>query len=116
IQRALEELTALAERLVRPRTRFRSRPKVDQAVQEILDRRQVGEWVQVTVHQDCEEILRQTHRGRPGPNTTYVHDQFVYRYRLTWEIDAAALARAQTGDGVFPLITNAVDLDALAAL
>lgn len=116
IQRALEELTALADRLAGPRTRLRHWAKVDEAVQEILQRHEVREWVKVQIHQEFEERLRKLGPGRPGPNTHYVAEKLVTRHRLTWEIDAAALARARHGDGVFPLITNTKDLSSQEVL
>lgn len=105
IQRACQELTALQERLGAPRTRFRQRTKVEEAVAEILKRCEAARWVEVTIHEVPQEEFKQAQRGRPGKETQYVK-QTRLRYRLTWNLHAAHLQEDEGTDGVFPLITN----------
>jgi len=109
--RAIRQLSELRERLLGPRTRFRQRDKVEQAVQEILSGCRVGDWLVVEIQEAEQETYRQEHRGRPSKTTKYtrtVHKQ----YTLSWRIDAKRLADATQDDGVFPLITNLHDWDA----
>lgn len=105
IQRACQDLAALQERLGAPRTRFRQRSKVEEAVAEILQRCEVQRWVEVTIHEVPQEEFKQAQRGRPGKETQYVK-QTLLRYRLAWNLHAAHLQEDEGTDGVFPLITN----------
>jgi transposase len=111
IQRALAALVKLRERLLSPRTRFRERGKVEQAVEAVLSKYEVQSWVRVAVSEEAEAIYRQAQPGRPTDKTTYRRISRD-RYRLTWELDAAALAEAEREDGIFPLLTNDRQLSA----
>jgi transposase len=115
MQRAVTELLALQARLVSPRTRFRQRAKVQEAVDAIFVKHPVQAWLDVTIHRCQETLYRQTGPGRPGPNTKYVQRRKTY-FELTWKLNEEALAQEQRCDGVFPLVTNASRLDALEAL
>ena len=103
--RALAELIGLSERLKSSRTRFRERAKVEQAVAEILQAREVERWVKVQVRDEQQIEFRQATPGRPGKNTTYVRE-VQPRFGLSAEVDAAQVEREATGDGLFPLLTN----------
>jgi transposase len=109
--RALTELAALQDRLHGPRTRFRQRAKVDQAVAEILAKHQVEGWVQVRIREEEPAHYRPLTRGRPGKNTRYVREVET-RFDLSALVDAARLEQAALGDGVSPLITNQRQLSA----
>lgn len=113
--RAMRCLAELRERLVAPRTRFRQRDKVDQAVQEILTEYGVQEWLIVEVQEAEQESYQQEHRGRPNQDTKYKRSVRT-QYTCSWQIDASALADAAKSDGVFPLITNVKDWDARQVL
>jgi transposase len=104
-ERALLDLVALRKRLEGPKTRFRERAKVEQAVAEILSARDVERWVRVRVEEQEIKHYRATTRGRPGPDTRYVCD-VQQRFALVAEVDREQLERETLGDGVFPLITN----------
>jgi transposase len=108
LQRAIRELTDLRERLLGPRTRFRQRDKVTEAVEAILDTHAVRDFLQVDVQERQEEKYQQAGRGRPHPETPYRRSVRT-RFDLTWKIDGQQLDRAVAGDGVFPLITNLTD-------
>ena len=110
-QRALAELTQLRQRLQGPKTRFRQRTKVEEAVQEILQRFEVEPWVAVHIDQQEQASYRQAQRGRPNEQTQYVK-RVKTQYTLVWEIDAVRLGQEQVTDGVFPLITNDREMDA----
>jgi transposase len=109
-QRALAELTQLRQRLQGPRTRFRERSQVEEAVQGILQHFEVEPWVTVHVDEQEQASYRQAQRGRPNGQTQYVK-QVKTRYTFVWEIDAARLGLEQLTDGVFPLITNDCQMD-----
>src|SRR3954449_8652688 len=69
IQRATEALSDLRERLQGPRTRFRERAKVEQAVAEILADTEATSWLLVAIEEQEEVTFRQATRGRPGEQT-----------------------------------------------
>jgi len=105
LERAMNDLTALRDRLAGPRTRFRVHEKVAAAVDAILDEYAVRELLRVKIEELEEASYRQATRGRPSPKTKYVREVQT-RFTITWEMDGARLARESAGDGVFPLLTN----------
>ena len=109
IQRAARELDELRQRLASPRTRYRTQSKVAEAVEAILTARDVAEWITVAIEPRTQERYRQAGRGRPTTNTRYVKELST-RFELSYQIDHARIAQDQQCDGVFPLITNDVDL------
>jgi transposase len=106
-ERAHEELLALQDRLASPRSRLRHPGQVLPKVNDILQRHQVAPWLKVEVESEYTDVLGPTTPGRPGPDTQYEVKKVDCRCRLTWSIDAAALAQAAAQDGVFPLVSNA---------
>ena len=115
VDRAIHELNELRRRLTGPRTRFRTREKVQEAVAKILDESGVRPWLLVGIETWSTEDFRQTRPGRPSKNTKYVKVENA-SFDLCWEIDAQAIERERVNDGVFPLITNTSDYDALEVL
>jgi len=109
IQRATRELDELRRRLNSPRTRHRRRSKVADAVEEILKSREVKDWIRVAIEERVEERYRQERRGRPTKDTRYVK-QTSTRFDLSYRIDHARIAEDQQCDGVFPLVTNVLEL------
>jgi len=105
IQRATGELDELRQRLGSPRSRYRQRGKVSDAVEEILKSREVKDWITVTIEERVEEPYRQARRGRPTKDTRYVK-QISTRFDLSYQIDHARIAEDQRCDGVFPRVTN----------
>lgn len=108
VAQAIRQLTDLRERLTGPRTRFRQRKKVLEAVNAILDERGVRDLLRVEIKEQEHEKFRQASPGRPTKNTKYTR-QVETRFDLTWEMEGKALERAAAGDGVFPLVTNLSD-------
>jgi transposase len=108
LQRAIGELTDLRARLGGPRTRFRTRDKVADAVDAILDAREARDFLKVDIQEQQRETFRQASRGRPAKNTKYTREVET-RFDLAWELDGKQLEAAAAGDGVFPLITNLSD-------
>ncbi len=115
LQRAEQRLRQLQDKLRSPRTRLRDRGKIEEAVTKILESCEMTALMKVTIHERQEETYRQRHRGRPGKNTAYVK-QVIRRLDLEYTIDAEQLARERKTDGIFPLVTNDLQLSALAVL
>lgn len=111
IERAIQELVELRERLLGSRPRLRTVAQVQPIVDEILKRFQVEELLRVTVRQCDRPQYKQASPGRPSAETKYVKQSWYY-CQLDWELDPQALTESQTRDGVFPLITNTSDLTA----
>ena len=114
-ERTLKELATLRDKLRSPRTRYRQRAKVEQAVAEILTSCGTEGWIAVEIEEQTVETFRQARRGRPTPDTQYVRKEST-RFDLSYHIDAARMAEDAQGDGVFPLITNVVDISELELL
>lgn len=116
IERAVAALNELRSRLTGPRTRFRQRDQVQQAVAKILDdETNMRRWLKVGIQEWNTEKYRQTKAGRPSKDTQYIKQE-VMSFDLCWEIDAEALAEQQAVDGVFPLITNVSEFTAQETL
>jgi transposase len=115
IQRATEALSDLRERLQGPRTRFRERAKVEQAVAEVLAESDATSWLLVAIEEQEEATFRQATRGRPNEQTQYLK-QTRSRFTLTWTLNLEALSEAERDDGVFPLLTNDRKLSATEVL
>ncbi len=98
-------LSDLQQRMQSPKTRLRTRPKVDEALEGVLAASPVREFVRVAIQEQLEERYTQATRGRPTQNTQYVRHVEV-RYRLHVEPNTEAILNGHKGDGMFPLITN----------
>ncbi len=105
MQRAWVALGDLRIRLQGPRTRFRERTKVQEAVDAILTQGEVIDWVRVQIEEEKQATYKQSQPGRPSSQTKYQKETRT-RFQLTWELDPAALAVAERDDGVFPLLSN----------
>lgn len=105
LNRVSKELADLQSRLGLPRTRFRSREKVEEAVREILGDGEVKRWLSVQVLEWEEETFKQSTRGRPGKNTQYVR-LATKRFQLSWIASTVQIEHDQATDGIFPLVTN----------
>jgi transposase len=115
IQKTTEALSDLRERLQGPRTRFRARSKVEQALVEALAETEASSWLRVEIEEQEEETFRQATRGRPSEQTQYLRE-IRSRFTLTWKLNLEALSEAEREDGVFPLLTNDRKLSATAVL
>ncbi len=115
IERASGRLAELRQKLASPRTRYRERAKVLEAVEAILRDGGVEGWITVALEERTTERYRQEGRGRPGPGTRYVKQE-GQRFALTYRLDHDRLAEEARCDGIFPLITNAVALSELELL
>jgi transposase len=104
IDRVTKQLTQLRERLQSPRSRFRERSKVEEAVENIRAT-EGGQWVHVEIERHDKETLKQVTRGRAGKETQFVK-KITTRFTLSYQVDHAQVAEDEAADGVFPLITN----------
>ncbi|MDP9008813.1 MAG: IS1634 family transposase [Pseudomonadota bacterium] len=108
LERAFSELAGLRQKLMSPRTRYRTVSRVWEAIEQILSERGVKHLIQVQVGSHEDENYRQATRGRPTAKTKYIR-QVKTRFDLSYAVDQAALDLDRRGDGVFPLITNVLD-------
>lgn len=115
LQRAANDLEELGRKLRSPRTRYRTRAKVAEAVDAILAAHKVADWIKVEVTEQTTEKYRQEKRGRPGKETLYVKEENT-RFDLTRQVDMARLTEEAQCDGIFPLITNESSLSELDLL
>jgi transposase len=105
LERTLKDLAELQQKLTSPRTRYRRRAQVTEAVEAILQARGTTQWIVVAIDELEQEIYRQARPGRPNGQTKY-RREVKTRFELRYALDDAALAAEAVGDGVFPLITN----------
>jgi hypothetical protein len=96
LQRAWAELADLQARLTGPRTRFRQRAKVEQAVERLLEDNEVTAWLRVTIEEQGQETYRQARPGRPTANTPY-RKQMRQAYTLTVSAHQDHVAPAGAG-------------------
>ena len=115
IERALKQLAELKAKLHSPRTRYRQEAKVAAAVAEILEACGAAPWIVTEVQPQAEETFQQNHRGRPGKDTRYVK-KVAMRFDLSYRIDDARVALDARSDGIFPLVSNVADFNALELL
>jgi transposase len=115
IEKALKQLAALREKLRSPRTRYRQEAKLAAAVAEILASCGADSWIVTEIQPQTRETFHQDHRGRPGKDTHYVK-KVATRFDLAYRIDDARVAAEATGDGIFPLVTNVINLSELELL
>jgi transposase len=105
LEKALKQLDELRAKLASPRTRYRSRAKIDEAVETLLRECEVTEWISVEIEEQVTEKFRQERRGRPGEKTRYVRQEKL-RFALKHRIELERLDEEARSDGVFPLVSN----------
>src|SRR5450755_2934111 len=115
IATAIEALTALRRRILGPRSRVRGGPRIDLEVELILEKNHARRYLKVKRIPRPEHTFKQTHRGRPGPDTEY-RRVTRRRYDLEWSIDQTAIEYDKKSDGMYPLISNDRTLSAAQIL
>jgi transposase len=115
LERVATALAELRAKLTSPRTRYRERAKVAQAVDAILREGEAEGLIEVVVGERTTETYHQEKRGRPGPPTRYVRRQAT-RFDLSWRLDHDRLTHEARCDGIFPLVTNVTGMTALELL
>ena len=101
IATALEALTGLRRRILGPRSRVRGGPRIDLEVELILEQNHARRYLKVKRIPRPEHTFKQTHRGRPGPDTEY-RRVTRRRYDLEWSIDQTAIDYDKKSDGMYP--------------
>jgi transposase len=81
----------------------------------ILDACDVKEWIHFHIEKRVQEKYRQSRRGRPSKDMEYIKKE-SFHLDLDYTIDEAQLAKERLTDGIFPLVTNDTDLEALEVL
>lgn len=109
IARAEQELEALDRQLAGPRPRLRSKVRIRERVDEILERFQVARYLRAEIHSEARHDYRQVGPGRPGPTTQY-RRKTTRRWRLDTSLDAERIAYDRKSDGMYPLLTNDASL------
>lgn len=104
IDRARFEIHRLRERV--GRYKLKAREQVQGAVDQILDQTETRPWLRVELIRTERHRHKQGRRGRPGPNTRYVRVTTTV-FEPVASVDAEAVRRSATADGIFPLVTNA---------
>jgi transposase len=105
LERALERLDELRKKLASPRTRYRQRAKVAEAVETLVRDCDVVGWITIGIDEQVTERYRQERRGRPGEKTRYVKEEKL-RFALRHRIELARLDEEARCDGIFPLVSN----------
>lgn len=105
VARTMTRLSELRQKLASPRTRYRQRAKVEEAVAEILQEFGTAKWFTITIDERESETFRQEGRGRPTERTRYVR-QTKAVFELTYRVELERLLAEVENDGFFPLITN----------
>lgn len=104
-QRAIQELQDLQMRMMSPRTRYRDRAKVEEAVRNILTTREMESLLSVEIILHERETFHKQGPGRPNDDSTY-RREIQQRFELKWHMNNEAWQIAAADDGVFPLLTN----------
>jgi transposase len=105
VARTTVRLSELQDKLRSPRTRYRQRAKVEEAVAEILQELGTAKWFTITIEEREVETFRQEGRGRPTERTRYVRQAKTF-FELKHRVEFERLLAEVNSDGFFPLITN----------
>ena len=110
-----EQLQQLRQRLASTKTRLRGAAEIDLQIKLILDKYHVARYLKARRVVREEHVFKQTHRGRPGPNTAY-RKIVKRRFDVQWSTDEEAIAYDRRSDGMYPLMTNDRQLTAAQVL
>jgi transposase len=116
----MKRLNKARKRLLRLRPpgrgeHFTTEQAAREAVQRVLERFPVQDWLDVTIEEMVQTEHVQVGRGRPGPKTLYRQVEVKY-YTIRVATNEAALQRAARCDGLFALISNDTGLSVQTAL
>jgi transposase len=105
MQQAIERLEQLRERMRSPRSRLKTRSKVEKAARSILTETEAERWITVEVKTVAEHRYQQTKAGRPSKDTEYIRRTHE-RLELDWQSNGELLRYDDRTDGIFPLVVN----------
>lgn len=115
LEHAERELAALAARLGGPKARIRTRVAAEEAARAILAETNTAEFFDLDVAEEIERSFTASHRGSPGPETTF-RQKSRSRSRLSWRLRIHAVRRVACSDGCWPLMTNDGELSPVEVL
>ena len=90
LERVVARRDELRRKLASPRTRYRTRAQVSEAVEAIVRECDVAGWVTVEVKETVRETYRQERPGRPGENTRYTKHERT-RFEIAHRVAAGAV-------------------------
>jgi len=105
IANSITAIDALNVRLSSPRCRIKTALAAETEAREAIAKLNATRWVDIHVEEHTTYTTRQTKRGRPGPNTTYVKIPTT-TLRIRFAVDETRVAHDAASDGMWPLITN----------
>jgi transposase len=105
LERVVARLDELRRKLASPRTRYRTRAQVSEAVEVLVRECEVAGWVTVEVKETTRETYRQERRGRPSETTRYTKKERT-RFEIVHRVALERLDAEARCDGVFPLVSN----------
>jgi hypothetical protein len=105
VEEALKHLDKLRAKLASPRTRYRSRANVAEAMEVLLWDCEVTEWILVEIEEQVTEKFRQECRGWLGEGMEYVREGKP-RFTLSHRIELERLDEEARCDGIFLLVSN----------
>jgi transposase len=111
--RAIKALEKLAEKLLKPRCRFKKARNVRKAVDEILDQAGAAGWIDYKVeHVFLVTDQRNEERKHPKARSKIRRTKQL-KFRLSWQVRTEVVHADSKSDGVLPLVTNRLDLSPL---
>jgi transposase len=105
LERAVARLDELRRKLASPRTRYRQRARVSEAVEAIVRECEVAGWITVEVKETARQTYRQERPGRPSEKTRYKKQERT-RFEIAHRVTLERLDEEARCDGVFPLVSN----------
>ena len=115
IVKAFKELDKLKAKVEGVRSRYRTFEGVELAAEMILSEAGAKAWICYRVDPWQKETYCQEKRGRPGKDTRW-RRKVKQCFRLSWEPAEEEIQKAAALDGIFPLLTNCLNLSIIDVL
>jgi len=115
MQKALDAMENLKQRMAGPRCRLKTKAAVAEKVEELLKSSGATRWVNIDVIVDTEYQYKQARPGRPTPNTPYRRKK-QNRLSLEWKPKSDVIEYDANSDGMYPVITNCEDMEPIDVL
>ena len=94
---------------------LKTKNDIQAAVEGIIQKDNVGDFIQIEIGTIKQQIRVQVGKGRPGKNTKYrIHEKNLYT--LTWMRNAERLKQEANTDGIFPLLCTDKSMSAKETL
>lgn len=115
IVKAFKELDRLKAKVEGVCSRYRTFKGVGLAVETILSEAGAKQWIFYRIDPWQKETYCQEKRGRPGKDTRW-RRRVKQCFRLSWEPVEEEIQKAAALDGIFPLLTNCLNLSIIDVL